>query len=217
MKGEDSFSETKEIKPYEKNAKVHTDAQLIQLARIVKEVGWRQPVVVNQSGVIIVGHGRYIASKKYGVEYGLDPLWVMDDAGRTVCGGASSVPMTEEQERTYRLADNKLNESGWDMGKAVMELRLLSADMLEMTGFNVDELEAHESADEIAKLSREREIDSGKYSVATVEAPETPRLKARASFYFDSIGEFEEAKKFFGVQGGVLDHKKLVALMRKKA
>jgi DNA mismatch repair ATPase MutS len=53
-----------DIKLYEKNAKIHTDKQLELLAKIVAEIGWRQSVEVNQEGVIVVGHGRYLARKR---------------------------------------------------------------------------------------------------------------------------------------------------------
>ena len=55
-----------QIKPYDKNPKEHTKKQLFQIAKIVAEVGWRQPVVVNQEGVIIVGHGLCFAWKDFG-------------------------------------------------------------------------------------------------------------------------------------------------------
>ena len=102
-----------DVKPYEKNAKEHPDEQLRELARMVKEVGWRQSITVNQQSVIINGHGRFAAWLKYKDEYGLKPIWIMDDMGRTVYGAPENTPMTEAQERAYRIADNKLNESAW--------------------------------------------------------------------------------------------------------
>ena len=59
------------IKPYEKNAKIHTVKQLELLAKIVAEIGWRQSVEVNQEGVIVVGHGRYLAWQKFKDKYNL--------------------------------------------------------------------------------------------------------------------------------------------------
>lgn len=46
----------KDITPYENNAKLHPKSQIEALAKIVQYVGWRQPVVVNQKGLIVVGH-----------------------------------------------------------------------------------------------------------------------------------------------------------------
>lgn len=142
-----------DIKPYDKNAKEHTDKQLLQLANIVKEVGWRQPSLVNQKGIIVVGHGRYLAYKKFKDKLGLKPIWIIDDMGRTVFGGPEETPMTDEQEKTYRLADNKLNESKWEMDLVVEELKLLPMPMIQLTGFNSNIiLETKEDKPDLANI-----------------------------------------------------------------
>ncbi len=125
-----------EIRPYDNNAKEHPDKQLRQLRDIVREVGWRQPVLVNQQGVIVVGHGRYATWERY--KDILKPVWVIDDQGNTVHGAPEDIPLTPEQEKAYRLADNKLNESDWKMGLVVDELKLLPDEMLDFTGFGKD-------------------------------------------------------------------------------
>jgi site-specific DNA-methyltransferase (adenine-specific) len=71
-----------------------------------------QPIVVDKQGVIIVGHGRYEALKLRGIELTSDMIKVVD--------------LTEAQARAYRLADNKLNESDWDMDLVIEELGHLS-------------------------------------------------------------------------------------------
>lgn len=197
-----------EIKPYEKNAKIHASKQLQQLAAIVREVGWRQPVLVNQSGVIIAGHGRWFAWKSHKEEYELPDIWIMDDAGKVIHGGPATTPMTEEQETIYRIADNKLNESEWDMNIVVGELKLVP-NMIDLSGFSVADFEGQLLKQEIEELSKEKGIDLGKYKVVTVEPPESPRLRARVSFYFDTIEEFEMVKKYFGEKNGKLDVEKL--------
>ena len=124
------------INPYPKNTKEHPQKQLKELAAIVAEVGWRQPSLVNQKGDIIVGHGRYLTWLEYGDAYNLKPIWIMDDMGNTIHGGPETTPMTEEQERMYRLADNKVNESKWIMDFVKDELKLLSLPMVDLTGFD---------------------------------------------------------------------------------
>ena len=47
-------------------------------------------------------------------------------------------PLTEQQERMWRLADNKLNESEWDMALVLPELKALDTDLLRLTGFRED-------------------------------------------------------------------------------
>ena len=110
------------IKPYEKNAKKHPKKQIEQVANSIKEFGFNQPIVVDKNNVIIVGHGRYEAAKLLG----LKDVPVI------------KVDLDEEKAKAYRLADNKLNESEWDMGLAIEELKELSKEMFELTGFDND-------------------------------------------------------------------------------
>lgn len=88
-----------EIKPYEKNAKRHPPEQVEHIANSIKEFGWQQPLVVDKDNVLVIGHGRLLASKKLGIEK--VPVVRADE-------------LTEEQIKGLRLADNKLNESEWD-------------------------------------------------------------------------------------------------------
>ena len=111
-----------DIKPYPKNAKQHPKKQVGQIAASIKEFGFNQPIVVDKNNVIIVGHGRYEAAKLLG----LTDVPVVQ------------VDLTEEQAKAYRLADNKLNESEWDMNLVIEELKELSQPMLDLTGFDSD-------------------------------------------------------------------------------
>lgn len=108
------------IIPYAKNAKVHPDTQLKLIAASLRAYGWRQPIVVSKENEIIVGHGRWFAYEKY--PDGIAEPWIVkaDD-------------LTPEQVRGYRLMDNKTNESQWDMGLVIEELKELT-----MAGFDID-------------------------------------------------------------------------------
>lgn len=55
------------ITPYSKNSKKHPKKQIEQVANSIKEFGMNQSIVVDNQGVIIVGHGRYEALKLLGV------------------------------------------------------------------------------------------------------------------------------------------------------
>lgn len=144
-----------DIKPYPKNAKKHPEKQLLALANIVREVGWRQPALVNLKGIIIAGHGRWFAWQGYASSHKLPTIWAIDTKGRTVCGEADKRPMTPEQEMAYRLADNKLNESEWDMDLAIPELKLLSPELFELTGFDHDLLlDPDEKDDEVPETPK---------------------------------------------------------------
>lgn len=130
--------ELSKVKPYEKNAKIHPDKQLLQIAKSIKEFGWRQPIVVDKEGVIIVGHGRWFAWEKYGKELELKEPWI-----------ERAEDLIEEQVKAYRLADNKLNESEWDMDLAIPELKELSDEMFDLTGFDKDLLIEPDEKDDL--------------------------------------------------------------------
>jgi len=121
------------IKQYEKNAKKHDKKQVQAVADSIKEFGFNQEIVVDQNNVIIVGHGRYEAAKLLG----------LNDVPVKV------VNLTEEQAKSYRLADNKLNESEWDMKLAIEELKEMSEEMQKLTGFDIDLLIEPDEKDDI--------------------------------------------------------------------
>ena len=117
-----NYVDTYTLVPYVKNAKEHPQEQVLKIADSITEFGFQQPIVVDKNNVIIVGHGRLEAAKKLGMEQ--VPVLVVD--------------LTDEQAKAYRLADNKLNESAWDMDLVIEELKELSLPMAELTGFDLD-------------------------------------------------------------------------------
>lgn len=108
------------IYPYGKNAKKHPEKQIDKIADSIREFGFNQPIVVDKNNVIIVGHGRYLAAKR---------LELMEVPVLTV-----DIP--EDKAKAYRLADNKLNESDWDMKLVVSELKELDFTDIDLTGFD---------------------------------------------------------------------------------
>jgi DNA modification methylase len=115
------------IKPYENNPRLN-DAAVDAVAASLREFGPRQPIVVDEAGVIIVGHTRYKAALKLGME--TFPVHV-------------AVGLTPEQARAYRIADNQTATlSAWDDDKLPLELMALqqASFNLDLTGFSADEL-----------------------------------------------------------------------------
>ncbi len=90
-----------EIKPYKKNAKKHEETQIKNVMQSIKEFGVVQPIVVDRSNTIIIGHCRYEAMKRLGYDQ-LQNDWV------------KVVDLSEQEAEKLRLLDNKLNESEWD-------------------------------------------------------------------------------------------------------
>ena len=62
------------IQPYADNAKKHPKRQIEQIAESIKRFGMNQPIVVDEKGIIIVGHGRYAALQLLG--WDLKPEWI---------------------------------------------------------------------------------------------------------------------------------------------
>ena len=114
--------------PYASNARTHSDAQVAQIAASITEFGWTNPVLVDDAGVLIAGHGRVLAARKLGLA-----------AAPAIRLGH----LTEAQARAYRLADNKLAlNAGWDQDLLRLELadlQAIGAD-LGLIGFGEDEL-----------------------------------------------------------------------------
>lgn len=116
-----------EIIPYKKNAKKHPSKQIKQVANSIREFGFNQPIVIDENKEIIVGHGRYYAAKSLGMEE---------------VPAIKLTNLSDAQKKAYRLADNKLNESDWDMELVVEELRELDNEdfNIELTGFDKSDL-----------------------------------------------------------------------------
>jgi site-specific DNA-methyltransferase (adenine-specific) len=109
------------IKPYEANPRIN-DQAVDAVAASLREFGFRQPIVVDEQNVIIVGHTRWKAAKKLGLAQA--PVHVARD-------------LTPEQRKAYRLADNKTADiATWDIERLAVELTdLQSMDVdLEMLG-----------------------------------------------------------------------------------
>jgi len=115
------------IKPYEKNPR-DNDAAVEAVAESIRQFGFRQPIVVDEHGVIVVGHTRWKAAQKLGFEK--VPVHVARD-------------LTPGQIRAYRIADNKTNElAEWNMELLPLELAELRDAGIDwsLLGFDQDEL-----------------------------------------------------------------------------
>ncbi|MFW6106970.1 MAG: ParB N-terminal domain-containing protein, partial [bacterium] len=115
------------IKPYEANPRVN-DQAVDAVAASLRDFGFRQPIVVDEQGVIIVGHTRWKAAKQLGLAK--VPVHVAKD-------------LSAEQIRAYRIADNQTNTlAEWDFELLPVELaELQSADYdLSVLGFDESEL-----------------------------------------------------------------------------
>ena len=117
------------LRPYERNPRTHSDEQVDQIAASMVEFGWTNPVLVDEQGGILAGHGRLLAARKLGLP---------------------EVPvirfkhLSEAQKRAYLIADNQLTlNSEWDDELLAAELAWLRDERfdLDLVGFDASELE----------------------------------------------------------------------------
>src|SRR6516165_9013963 len=115
------------IRPYENNPRVN-DQAVDAVAASIKEFGFRQPIVIDADGVIIVGHTRYKAALK--LELKKVPVHV-------------ATGLTPAQIKAYRIADNQTASlSQWNQSLLPLELaELQKMDVdLNLTGFSKEDL-----------------------------------------------------------------------------
>ena len=129
------------LKPYAQNARTHSKKQIGQIAKSIRKFGFCNPVLIDDHGQIIAGHGRVAAAKLLGIEH---------------VPTVKLAHLSDVEKRAYVLADNRLAEkAGWDREILAIELQaLVSLDFeVELTGFETAEIdlvldEAREAAGE---------------------------------------------------------------------
>jgi len=118
-----------ELLPYARNARIHSDAQIAQIAASIREWGWTIPVLRDETGNLIAGHGRVLAARVLG----------LTDVPTMTARG-----WTEAKVRAYRIADNQLALlSSWDeelLGGELADLQSLGTPV-DLLGFDAGQLE----------------------------------------------------------------------------
>lgn len=116
------------IIPDARNARTHSDEQIAQIAASMREWGWTNPLLVDENGSLIAGHGRVLAAR----------LLEIPEAPVMVARG-----WTEAQKRAYIIADNKLAlNAGWDEDLLAVEIAGLSGMDFDVSllGFSDEEM-----------------------------------------------------------------------------
>lgn len=154
----------KDIKPYERNAKVHTEQQIEQIKESIKQFGMNDPIGVwGENNIIVEGHGRYLALQELGIEevdcIRLDHL-------------------TDEERKAYTLAHNKINMN------TDFNYEILDSELDEIININMDEFGFEKidiDWDDIEDLSDE-----------TYEKPEKDMLECPHCHHVDSKIHFKK-------------------------
>ena len=127
-----------ELLPYARNSRTHSDEQIAQIVASMKEFGWTIPVLADEGGMILAGHGRILAARVLG--YAEVPVMIARG-------------WSDAQKRAYVIADNKLAENaGWDLDILKIEM----ADLGEI-GFDLDLIGFSEA--EVEDLLKEPETE----------------------------------------------------------
>lgn len=104
-----------DIKPYENNAKIHTEEQIEQIKKSIKDFGMNDPIGIWKDNIIIEGHGRLLACKELGMNE--IPVIRLDD-------------LTNEQRKAYTLIHNQTTmNTGFDLDILNQELANIDIDM----------------------------------------------------------------------------------------
>jgi hypothetical protein len=140
--------------PYVKNSRTHSDSQVAQIAASIKEFGFTNPVLLDEHGGIVAGHGRVMAARKL----------KLDEVPTITLGW-----LTDTQRRAYVIADNKLAlNAGWDDEMLRLEFKSLEelGFDLGLTGFSEDEIS------DLNLIDKEKDelLDDEKYT-AKIKTP----------------------------------------------
>jgi DNA modification methylase len=112
-----------------RNARTHSKKQIAQICRSIERFGFTNPILIDDDGRVVAGHGRLAAAKKLGLQ-SVPCLRLRD--------------MSEADKRAYIIADNKLAlNAGWDMEILAEELgQLVELDFdVSMIGFDQPEVD----------------------------------------------------------------------------
>jgi DNA modification methylase len=176
-----------DLTPYANNSRTHSDDQISEVARSISEFGFTNPILIDEAGGIIAGHGRLLAAKQAG----------MDEVPTITLHG-----LTPEQAKAYVIADNQLAlNSGWDLDMLKVEI-----EALQELDFDIDLLGFDdEFLDDLLGL----DVDEGLTDEdACPELPETPvtvlgdiwllgnhRLMCGDSTSIDAVDKLLDGKK----------------------
>lgn len=118
-----------QLTPYERNSRNHSEKQVKQIMASIEEFGFTRPVVVDESNMILAGHGAVIAASRLNMD---------------AIPYRQVTNLSPEQKKAYVIADNKIAENAqWDMpmlGIELAELQDFGFDMA-VTGFDLKEIE----------------------------------------------------------------------------
>ena len=132
------------IKPYENNPRINDEA-VKYVANSIKEFGFKVPIIIDKENVIVAGHTRLKAAEILGLK-------------AAPCIRAND--LTNEQIKTFRLADNKVSEfSRWDLQKLGVEINDLKIENFNLSDFGFSNFEISVFGEDILPEKFEKTIE----------------------------------------------------------
>jgi DNA modification methylase len=141
------YRATSSLRPYTNNPRTHSKAQLKKLMRSIEEFGWANPLLIDETGMVLCGHGRLLAAEKLGIA----------DVPTITLGHLS-----EAQRRAYIMADNAIAEkAGWSKELLKSELQGLVeiGYDVELTGFDTLEIDTLLSLDHSEAAQEDENVE----------------------------------------------------------
>jgi hypothetical protein len=183
--------------PYASNSRTHDDAQVAQIAASIKEFGFNNPVLIDETGGIIAGHGRVLGAKKLG----LDKVPTIELAH-----------LTPNQRKAYVIADNKLAlNAGWDDDLLSLELN-----SLEEIGFNLDILGWGNGLPEFAETPDYSVLDKEDFSEQLNEMALGVKKAIQIEFESKDYEDAQSLVRFWREQGAYIGRMLVEKLKQEK-
>lgn len=178
-----------DVRPYEDNPR-RNDGAVQAVANSLREFGWKQPIVVDADGTIVVGHTRYKAALALGMTD--VPVVVASD-------------LTPEQCAAYRLADNRVGElAEWDSELLAQELDGLTGFDMEQFGFDDSGFQMPEAFEEPVSLDEVREVEPDDSAPDRVKLGELWRMGDHVLLCGDATSA-DDVKRLIEAAGGSAD------------
>jgi ParB-like chromosome segregation protein Spo0J len=130
-----TYVAVRDLTPYEKNSRLHSEAQTEQIAASIQQFGFTSPILVDDGGGIIAGHGRLGAAKKLG----------MAEVPCIVLSG-----LTQVEKQALVIADNRLAlNARWDEDLLASELGDIASEGFDLSviGFSPKQLDQFLASD----------------------------------------------------------------------
>lgn len=161
-----------ELKPYKKNAKIHTEKQIEQIKNSIQRFGMNDPIGIWKDNVIIEGHGRMIACQELGFQE--VPVIRLDH-------------MTDKERKAYCLAHNKLTMN------TDFDFEILSEELDDLFDFDMEDF-GFEFVDEedYKEKTQERVENILNLGIASYEGVGKYDIPELEPIYADEIGEITE-------------------------